>query len=142
MLPERRTNIPLPAWDKLVHGLFSQIVIHTEKGIQGLEEENVVARQPIVFDELAIDHAADAPALESLYVAEPHGARDAGVMHAVVEGREQLTQAPVDIIQVLNTGVYVACFMACDCANHLAVYRKGLFNKYREEKVQPHQQPR
>jgi len=72
MFLQRKTKFSLMDGDVSNHILVSKVAVHAQESVERLEEQDVVARQPIIFDELAIDCSADTPALETLDIAQPY----------------------------------------------------------------------
>jgi hypothetical protein len=62
-----------------------------------LEEQDVIPRQPIVFDELAVDHSSYTPALETLDVTQPYRVRHTRLGEVIIEDKEEVANSRGDI---------------------------------------------
>lgn len=106
--------------------LVWEIVIHTQESVERLKEQNVVARKPIIFDKLAIDHSSHPPALESLDVAQPNRSRYTRLGQVFVKYPEEVAKSDCDVLQVVCTRCRVVLIEADNGTNHLVINRKCL----------------
>lgn len=106
--------------------LVGEVAVHTQKSVERLKEQNMVARQFIVLDELVVDHSSHTPALEPLDVAQPNRLRHRRLGQVVVENLEEMAKFNRDVLQVVCTRCGVVLLEADNGTNHLVINRRGL----------------
>lgn len=126
MFLKRNAKFSLVAGDVSDEILVGEIVIHPQESVERLKEQNVVARKPIVFDKLAVDHFSHTPALESLDVAQPNRSRYTRLGQVFVKNPEEVAKSNCDVLQVVCTRCSVALIEADNGTNHLIINRKCL----------------
>lgn len=106
--------------------LIGEVAVHAQESVERLKEQNVVARKPIIFDELAIDHPSHTPGLKPLDVAQPNRSRHTRLGHVFIKTPKEMAKFSSDVVQVVRTPHIVVLLEADNGTNHVVINWKGL----------------
>lgn len=123
---KRNTEFSLLDGNISNHILVGKVAVHAQESVQGLEEQDVIARKSIILDELAINHFSNTPTLEALDVAQPHRVRHTRLGEVFVKNPEEMAKSKSDVLEVVQARYLVVLLEADEGTNHFIVNRESL----------------